>query len=150
MRLLVAVLTLFGSLAFADSTAAAQCLNSLRSALIEGGFSGSLDCERDRISIKYIGEVQKFGRTFQVYDYRCRLQPVCPDCAIHGGQRIIFLERGRYVGQYKPNLVRVITRHGELVLVPTRSDFGPAIVSFTQDGPPKQLWVDGDVINFFR
>jgi hypothetical protein len=152
MRLRLAVLTLFGSLAFAGaahSADASGCLNGLRPALLAGGFTGSVDCHEDRLSVRHIGRVQSFGRTFQVYDYRYRLKPVCPDCAVHGGQRIIFIERGRYVGQYKPDFVHVTTRQGNLVLVPTGSGT-PVTVRFTPEGPPNELWVGGEVISFFR
>ena len=138
MRLQVAVLTLFGSLAFvsaAGSAATADCLNGLGPTLLADGFSGSLDCQNDQLSVQYIGEVEKFGLTFQIYAYQYRLKPVCPECAIHGGQRIIFMERGRYVGQYKP----------------TDSASGESVtVEFTRDGPPQQLWVDGEVMDFFK
>ena len=154
MRLQVAVLTLFGSLAFvsaAGSAAIADCLTGLGPTLLADGFSGSLDCQNDQLSVQYIGEVEKFGRTFQIYAYQYRLKPVCPECAIHGGQRIIFMERGRYVGQYKPDLVHVTTRHGDLVFTPTDSASGESVtVEFTRDGPPQQLWVDGEVIDFFK
>ena len=81
MRLQVAVLTLFGSLAFvsaAGSAATADCLNGLGPTLLADGFSGSLDCQNDQLSVQYIGEVEKFGRTFQIYAYQYRLKPVCP------------------------------------------------------------------------
>src|SRR5690606_11400164 len=126
MRLQVAVLALLGSLAIASAVdfAAAEpdttsCLNGLGPALQAGGFSGSLDCQSNQLSVRYIGEVQAAARTFQVYSYRYRLKPVCRECAVHGGQRILFMERGRYVGQYKPDSAQVATRGGELVLTPT-------------------------------
>jgi hypothetical protein len=152
MRLDLAVLALWGLLAFSGSavSAAAPCLNGLGPALLAGGFSGSIDCENDHLSVRYVGLVQKFGRTFQVYAYRYRLKPACPECAVHGGQRVIFIERGRYVGQYKPDFMEVATRHGELIFKPTEGWGDPVTVEFTLDGPPKRLWVGGEVLGFFR
>ena len=154
MQLRLAILTLIGSLGIAgaaDAAASAPCLNGLRPALAAGGFSGSIDCQNDKLSIRHVGAVQKFGRVFQVYAYRYQLQPACPNCAIHGGQRIIFMNGGRYVGQYKPDFVRVMIRHGDLLLVPTDSASGaPITVRFTPDGPPKRLLVDGEVVSFFK
>jgi len=152
MRLRVALLALFGSLAFAGAANPAstdRCLNGLRPALVAGGFTGSVDCLNDRLSVRYIGRVQKLGRTFQIYSYRYRLKPVCPECAIHGGQRIIFMESGRYVGQYRSDFVQVFTRHGDLVLVPGEPG-APVTVKFTRDGPPEWVWVGGDIIQFGR
>jgi len=58
------------------------------------------------------------------------------------------MERGRYVGQYKPDFVQVTMRQGDVVLVPTGSA-APVTVRFTREGPPNQLWVDGEVLSFF-
>lgn len=91
-----------------------------------------------------------FRRTFEIYSYRYQLEPVCPDCAVHGGQRIIFMDRGRYVGQFKSDSVQVTIQHGNLVLLPSDPDGGAVTVRFTRDGPPKQLLVDGEVIDFFK
>jgi hypothetical protein len=131
--------------------AASQCLSGLRSALLAGGFSGSTDCQQDRLSLAYVGRVQKFGRSFQIYSYQYSLRPVCPQCAVHGGQRVVLMEGGRYVGQYKPDFVRAAVRQGNLVLLPTNSvDGKPVIVTFTRRGPTKRLLVYGQVISFFK
>lgn len=148
----VNVLILFVSLALAGAAApslATECLVGLRPALLAGGFTGSVDCQGDQLSVRYVGQVQKFDHTFQIYAYRYRLKPVCPECAVRGGQRIIFIERGHYVGQYKPDFVQAAVQHGELVLVPTGSE-EPVTVQFTRDGPPNTLRVDGEVLSFFR
>ena len=154
MRLRVALWTLLVSLAFPGAAATAaetQCMNGLKPALVAGGFTGSVDCRNDQLSIRYVGEVRSFGRTFKIYANRYALKPPCPECAIHGGQRIIFMEHDRYVGQYKSDFVHVTMRRGNLVLVPPKSDSEPPVtVRFTQDGPPKLLWVDGEIISFFR
>jgi hypothetical protein len=151
MQLPAAVFALLGSLAFASvASSAAPCVNGLGPALLAGGFSGSIDCQNDQLSVRYVGQVQKFGRTFQIYAYQYRLKPVCPECAIHGGQRIIFMERGRYVGQYKPDFMQVTTRHGDLVFMPTEGARESVTVEFTRDGPPKRLWVGGEEFDFFR
>ena len=148
----VNVLISFVSLAFAGAAApslATECLDALRPALLAGGFTGSVDCQKDQLSVRHVGQVQKFGRTFQIYAYRYRLKPVCPECAVRGGQRIIFMERGHYVGQYKLDFVQAAVQHGELLLIPTGPE-KPLKVQFTRDGPPNTLWVDGEVVSFFR
>jgi hypothetical protein len=151
MRLLKVLLPLFGLVVFAENASAAECLKGLRPALVAGGFSGSVDCHRDQLSVRYVGQVIKFSRTFEIYSYRYRLKPVCPECAIHGGQRIVFMERGRYIGQYASDFVQVAIRSGNLIL--QRTDFPdpkPVEVRFTAKGPPKKLWDGGDVLAFFR
>lgn len=154
MGLRLAILTLLGCLGFAGSARPAaldRFFNNLGPALVAGGFSGSTDCQHDKLSVRHVGAVQKFGRAFEVYDYQYGLQPACPHCALHGGQRLIFMNRGRYLGQYKPDFVRVVIRHDDLLLVPTDSVYGsPVKVRFTRNGPPKRLLVGGEAISFFR
>lgn len=154
MPLLLPFLTLLALLASSsneESAAAVECLNGIRPALLTGGFSGATDCDHDRLSVQHVGRVQRFGRVFEIYSYRYRLKSVCPDCARHDGQRVIFMELGRYVGQYKPDSVRVTVSHGGLVLVPTVPAYGkPVVVGFTRAGPAKHLLVGGDVIDLFR
>ena len=59
------------------------------------------------------------------------------------------MERGHYIGQYKPDFVQVAVQHGELVFVPSGPE-EPVTVQFTRGGPPNTLWVDGEVLSFFR
>jgi hypothetical protein len=126
-------------------------MNGLVPALMAGGFSGSTDCRGDKLSIRYVGEVRKLGRTFRIYANRYKLKPPCPECAIHGGQRIIFIEQGRYMGQYRADFADASVREGRLVLV--RTDFAdakPVTVDFTAKGPPAKQWDGGEVLLFFR
>lgn len=123
----------------------------MKSALVAGDFTGSVDCRHDRLSIKYIGQVRTVAGTFAVYSYRYKLAPACKECAVHGGQRIIFMKRGRYVGQYKSDFVSVAIRDGDLILTPIDPNSGgPVTVKFTRTGPPKQLFVDSELIGFSR
>jgi hypothetical protein len=78
----------------APTPATPQCMNGLVPALVAGGFSGSIDCQRDKLSVRSLGKVRAFGRTFSIYSNRYKLKPVCAECAVHGGQRIIFMEHG--------------------------------------------------------
>jgi hypothetical protein len=150
MGLWTALFTSFGSLVLVSAAPpAAECLNGLGPALLAGGFTGSVDCQNDKIFVQNVGKVRKFDRVFQIYSYQYQLKPACADCAVHGEQRLIFMERGRYIGQYKPDFVQATLRNGELVLVPAGPE-APVTVQFTKDGPPRTLWVDGEVIRFFR
>ena len=121
-----------------------------------GKFSGSVDCTQDRLSSRLIGHLKSDGHSFTIYDYHYELKPVCPECAVHGGQRIIVLRDGVYIGQYKPDSVSAKIVHGKLVLTPVGdTDLPdkyrqPAIVSFTSRGPVSTVWVEGQNIGFFR
>lgn len=144
------------ALALASSTPAqsrhAACLNGLTNALRNGSFSGSLDCQADSLTLIKIGTVRKFDHDFTIYDYRYKLHPVCPGCAIHGGQRVIIMERGRYLGQYTPGDARVTMHHGNALLSPnTQNRSGQSVaIGFSVHGPPDKLWFDGELLRFFR
>ena len=143
---------IIGTTAFAMSAIAevngevviTDCLLGLKPALESGDFSGSLDCSHDKLSVERVGQV----RTFTVYSYRYKLAPPCPDCAIHGGHRIIFVENGRYVGQYRADGASAMIRDGNLFL---KSSNGESVaVEFTAEGPQNKLLVDGELTSFFR
>ena len=133
-----------------------SCLSGLSPVLVAGKFSGSVDCTQDRLSSRLIGHLKSGGHRFTIYDYHYELKPVCAECAVHGGQRIIVLRDGVYIGQYKPDSVSAKIVHGKLVLAPVGdTDLPdkyrqPAIVSFTPRGPGSTVWVEGQNIEFFR
>lgn len=132
---------------------AEECLNGLKPALISGDFSGSVDCVNDQLSVRKIGALRIQEHQFVIYDYRYRLAPVCSNCAIHGGQRILIFDRGRYAGQYKPDGMRVTIRKDRLLFWP-RTDGGSqraaVEVKITQDGFPEQIFFDGEFLTFFQ
>ncbi|MDH4743914.1 hypothetical protein OMP43_07790 [Sphingomonas sp. CBMAI 2297] len=139
----------------ADDRSGAKCLKGLAPALIAGAFSGSIDCGRDQIAVRKIGNIRAGGRSFAIYDYRYKLRPVCPECASHGGRRIIVMTHGRYIGQYGvlDYGVRVTIRGGKLILSPAVGDSfagaAPAAVRFSTGGPPKRIFFEEPII-FFR
>lgn len=131
-----------------------DCLLGLRSALVTGSFSGSTDCKNDQLRVRKLGSVQRSGDRYTVYDYRYRLRPTCRECAIHGGQRIIFMKNARYLGQYGVLTygVRATLRGDRLMLTP-ESDAGvgqPVTLRLTADGPPRRGWFDGEALELFR
>ena len=153
MRLLKALLPLLLSLVFAGAANAAttaRCLKVLAPALVAGDFSGSVDCQRDQLFVRHVGHVREFGRTFEIYSYRYRLKPQCPECAVHGGHRIIFMEHGRYVGQYRSDFSRVAIRDGHLAFLTDSPDARWVTVMFTAKGPAKSQWDGGEVLSFFK
>ena len=113
-------------------------------------FSGSVDCQRDKLSVWHVGHVREFGRTFEIYSYRYRLKPTCPECAVHGGHRVIFMEHGRYAGQYRSDFARVAIRDGHLTFLSDSPDAKWVTVKFTAKGPAKSQWDGGEVLSFFR
>ena len=154
MKLRAACLTLFASVAVFGTAAMAApmpCMGGLGPALVAGGFSGSIDCKRDKLSLRFVGKVRKFGRTFSIYAQRYRLKPVCPECAVHGGQRIIFMERGRYAGHYRADSTTLLVRKGNVILASTGVAYAkPAIVGFSAKGPATRQWDGAEVLEFVR
>ncbi|MWV28498.1 hypothetical protein [Aurantiacibacter rhizosphaerae] len=131
-----------------SEVASGECLLGLKPALLSGGFTGSVDCQHDQLSIKQIGQIRTQSRAFTIYSYQFHLAPPCPECAVHGGHRIIFIEDGRYIRQYRSDNANVAIRHGNLFL--EVRDNEPVRVEFTSGGPPKELLVDGEMISFFQ
>lgn len=153
MRLLTAFLPVLLSLIFFGASNASsmdRCLKGLGPALVAGSFSGSVDCQRDKLSVWHVGHVREFGRTFEIYSYRYRLKPTCPECAVHGGHRVIFMEHGRYAGQYRSDFARVAIRDGHLTFLSDSPDAKWVTVKFTAKGPAKSQWDGGEVLSFFR
>ena len=134
--------------------ATASCLGSLGAVLAATEFSGSLDCVHDRLSTAHMGRTHAGAHSFDIYDYRYKLAPVCRDCAVHGGQRVIILRDGRYLGQYKPDGVKVRVVANQLQLTatdPAISGEGRTVtVRFTAAGPPTRVLVGGDVLELFK
>ncbi|WP_311267201.1 hypothetical protein [Sphingobium sp. WCS2017Hpa-17] len=129
------------------------CRAGIFPALEKGRFSGSIDCRRDQLEIRKAGEIRSGSRAFQIYDYRYRLAPICPKCAIHGGQRIIILSAGRYIGQYKPDSAQVSVERNTLVLSPRSGaeEYGKAsAINFGPNGPPNRIQFDGEEMSLFR
>jgi hypothetical protein len=122
--------------------------------LSAGGFSGSTDCVHDHLKLRLVGHVDLPGHRFTFYDYHYQLAPPCPECAVHGGQRIIVVRDCRYLGQYKPESVRAAVARNALVLTPL-GNVGPeyskrVVASLTSNGPPSTLWVGGETLQFFK
>ncbi|MFJ5930766.1 hypothetical protein ACQKOH_02835 [Sphingomonas sp. NPDC092331] len=136
----------------ADARTGVKCLKGLAPALIAGAFSGSTDCRRDQISVRKVGDIRAGGRSFAIYEYRYKLRPVCAECASHGGQRIIVMTHGRYIGQYGglDYRARATIRGGKLILSPAPGgSVAPAVVRFSAGGPSKRIFLEEPII-FFR
>lgn len=132
---------------------AAPCLNGLKSALIKGRFSGSVDCAHDQLEIKKVGQLRRGSHKFVIYDYRYSLASICNGCAKHGGQRILLFDDRRYMGQYKSEYVRLSLQGGRLVIWPDkvpgiRPD--PVSVKITRRGFPEKILIAGEIIHFFQ
>lgn len=149
-RLLCSAAVLFATVGSAE---AAPCLGELKRALIAGGFSGSVDCAHDRLSVREIGRVHIRERRFIVYDYTYKLRPVCDGCAVHGGQRILIFDRRRYLGQYKTDFARVSLDGDKIIFRPSLklgSRVQTYVVRVTYRGVPKRVFADGEMVSFFR
>lgn len=149
-----ALLLLSSSHALSRAQRGTDCLLGLAPALIAGSFSGSTDCKNDRLTIRKLGSVQRPGGRYIVYDYHYRLRPICPECAIHGGQRIVFMRNGRYLGQYGglPYTARATLRGDRLILTPdSEFGFGPSVtLRLTANGAPRRSWFNGEALEFHR
>lgn len=135
-----------------------NCLAGLTETLQSGKFSGSLDCTRDQLSLRMVGKLRASGHQFAIYDYHYVLDGHCADCSRHGGQRIVVLRDGRYVGQYKPStppFTRVQVVGANLLLQSNDEALPPeerraVRIDFDRSGPPRYVHIGGEDLDFFR
>ncbi|WP_260923947.1 hypothetical protein [Novosphingobium sp. 9] len=133
-----------------------QCLGGLTSQLIAGGFTGSTDCDHDHLTWHRLGQIRAGGRVFALFDYAYWLKPVCAGCAVHGGRRIVVMERRggageRYLGQYGPlQMGAVAAIRANRLRLQAASGAKAADIVFTRAGPPQSILYDGEVLSFHR
>ena len=145
------------------------CLNGLVPALIAASFTGSTDCRQDQLSIRQVGGFRTGKHKFEVYAYRYRLKPAYPMGPRHGGQRIIIMRDGHYLGQYGvvDYATQVSIQGSTLLISPPHDQFkhepttivrldrsgkepSPSTVRVDRTGWPNALLVDGEEIGFFK
>lgn len=70
---------------------------------------------------------------------------------MHGGQKIVVFQRGRYIGQYalSPPPYLNLTVNGTQVVLKERGAEEQYLLDFSQ-GPPKEALINGDVAVFSR
>jgi hypothetical protein len=130
-----------------------DCLQGLKESLVSGGFSGSVDCQNDKLSMRKIGTIHTQRNDYSIYDYKYRLARICKDCADHGGQRILIFSRRQYVGQYKPDGVNLTIRNNRLFFSSANKSAaqqGLTEIRITQRGFPRKVLIDGEFFSFFR
>ncbi|MFC0686770.1 hypothetical protein [Novosphingobium clariflavum] len=130
-----------------------DCLHGLKEALVSGGFSGSVDCQSDKLSIRKIGSLRTQRHEYFIYDYKYRLADTCKDCAIHGGQRVLIFFRGHYIGQYKPDGVNLMIKDNRLFLSSLNeaaAHQGFTEIRISERGFPRKILIDGEFFEFFR
>lgn len=70
---------------------------------------------------------------------------------MHGGQKIVIFQHGRYIGQYmlSPPPFSTVKVKGTNVIVATKGNSASDLINFTK-GPPKSVFLDGQVEEFYR
>lgn len=153
-RMIGAVLALLLSSAipnaFATPPADADCLPKLRSALVAGGFTGPTDCSLAELSAKHIGSIHSGSSSFDVYDYRYRTKPE-PGLVPHGGQKIIVLRDGKYLGHYALSTppYQEISIEQNSVRIKVPADVGNTF-TFSELGPPSRAWLNGENLDLSK
>ena len=139
VRLLLAIMLL-------SLTSTAQRLDrkSLRDILSKQGFSGEL---HGKVTFSRLGTIKCNAEELQVFYYTWE-ETNPPVRAIHFSQRLIFVEKRNYIGQYvipdRPVLVKP-----DLLRFPFSEKDGNAL-RCDQDGLPKFLQLDGGDVVFER
>jgi len=114
----------------------------IRPLLREHGFDGPLN---GRETITYAGHIQQGRNDYRIYVYRGVFRAANVD---HGVNRLIVILNGsRFLGQYAISMPTDCTVRGPRVICDTES---PGVVAFTRQGPPAEVWFDGEIIRFAR
>jgi len=125
----------------------AGCLAGYKQALLAGGFTGPIVCSRRNATFRLIGTTEGYG--YRVYDYRYRYGPR-EAAVMHGGQKIVILHNGTYVGQYAlspPPYVRMRIRGTRLIL---RSGLKPPIRLDLAKHLPSGIFINGETDRLYR
>jgi hypothetical protein len=125
-----------------------DCLLGMRGSLVRGGFSGPLICSRRDATFVLVGQTSKSH--YSVYDYRYRFLPRNGN-VMHGGQKIVVFQGARYIGQYplSPPPYASVAVYGGRVVVKSRDGKDRYSLDFS-NGPQKKVFVDGEILTFYR
>jgi hypothetical protein len=119
------------------STAQRLDTKSLRDILSKQGFSGEL---HGKVTFSRLGTLKCNAEGLQVFYYTWE-ETNPPGRAIHFSQRLIFIEKQKYLGHYvisdRPILVKP-----DLLRFPFSEEDG-SVLRCDQDGLPKTIYLDG-------
>lgn len=144
---LAAVVVASGATALASDERPLPCLAGMRTALVQGHFTGPIVCSRKDASFILVGRTA--GNKFSVYDYRYRFLPVRGN-VMHGGQKMVVFRNNVYVGQYSfsPPPFITLTVNGTHVSLKTAGT--PKVELDLTHAPPSHILFDGEVETFSR
>lgn len=151
MRRCVAILLLVSTawlMSPATANSTSECLLGLRPSLIKGGFSGPLVCSKSNATFSLVGRTNK--SRYSIYDYRYKLL-TRKGGVMHGGQRIVVFQGRRYIGQYSlsPPPYNLTSVSGDHIVVKS-SDTNNTYTIDLSKYPPRNVLVDGYILDFFR
>ncbi|MBB5716458.1 hypothetical protein [Sphingomonas aerophila] len=123
------------------------CLAGMRPALVQAHFTGPIICSTKDASFVLVGRTRRSG--FRIYDYRYKFRPQHGNVT-HGGQRVVVVRGGIYVGQYllAPPPYAKVTVSGPYVSL-QRLGAAKVKLDFERE-PPRQTLFDGEVELFSR
>lgn len=124
---------------FALLVAASAATADIRPILLEQGFDSPLN---GRETITYSGHIRQGRNDYHVYTYAGVHRAAAVD---HGVNRIIVILNGStYLGSYHVGWPTKCEVRGELVICDAKSP--GRVIQFTDRGPPRQIWFDGEIL----
>ena len=112
----------------------------IRPILRTQGFPAPLD--REHSTINLIGNIKQGSRIYSVYFYEGWFGQ-----AHRGINRIlVILDRRTFLGDYATTAARDCRIHGQAVVCKT--DYPGNRIQFTKNGPPREIWLDGEILTF--
>ncbi len=116
-----------------------QCQAGMRKALMAGHFDTPIICSPANARLVLAGRTT--GNGYAIYDYFYRFLTHAGG-VMHGDERLVVFQRGRYVGQYTLSAPNIVTVRGTKVIVTNKEDRERDVLDFSK-GPPKEALLDG-------
>jgi hypothetical protein len=123
------------------------CPPGLRATLERGGFSGGIFCDPQNASFSLVGVAATPKAKYSVYDYRYRFLPEDGN-VWHGGQRMIIIRDGEYLGQFVLDPPTTLKLSG-MKLTLSKPNVETAAIDLAT-GVPTKIFFDGDVMSLQR
>lgn len=131
--------------------ASSDCMQGLRTALIAGGYSGSMDCSSVKFEIRKVVVKSGSNFPFSVYDLKYRTIPQGLEVA-HGGERLLIFKDEKYVGQYvlSPPPFSAPTIIGDEILLEGMPVTDGNVIRLTKNELPSKAWIDGFIVELVK
>jgi hypothetical protein len=141
---LVLLTAYFCLAAAAEARNKGTCFHELRKSLVEGGYTGGLECNLIAVRIRHVGRISFPRARYEIYDLHYRTRTFGWGVSHYGRRLLIFDHREQYLGQYSGDAVNGdrIWLSRDSIRIDSKG-FDEVVIHFTEGGPPKTVRLTG-------